>query len=479
VVELLADHAQGARGVSGRDQGVGHQPHEAGIVEVASLGRTGVVPELERLEVVEGRLLGATHAPGVVARAQAGGERGRVVPGQPRVAGELGGRASGTALLQGARVGRVQPGPLAGEEVVVDRLGEQRVAELVVVVAARHEHVTLDGVAHGPVEVGGREVDDVAQGGVGDAAAGDGGGPDHGDRGVVEALEPDQEHVGEVFGDAAVASGAGADQLLDEERVALGPGDDVADAVLRDGDRAELVDETAYVGGRQGLHLDALDTGHACPLGDLAAERVTAMEVVRAVGGDQGDRPVEATAEEEADQVAGRLVGPVEVLDDQEEGCLAADGLGEGMDAVEQGPLVGRHGLGVGRLGQHPLPGEEPQQSGVTEGDLVERVGELAGDPAGHLGDGEVGQGAVGEVEAVTGEDLPALRDGPVAQLGQQPGLPDAGVTRQQHRGARLGRRGRRDAERGAEVLQLGISTDQRRCHGVHDVVDHRHHHLS
>ena len=166
----------------------------------------------------------------------------------------------------------------------------------------------------------------------------------------------------------------------------------------------------------------------------------------------------------------------MEVFDDQQQGALAADGLGEGVDTVEQGALVGRHRLGVGRLGQHPLAGEETEQSGVAQRDLVERVGELTGDPTGDLGDREIGESAVGEVEAVTGEHLPALGDRPVAQLGEEPGLADARVAGQQDGRARLGAVGRGDAERGAEVLQLGISTDQRRRHGVHDGVDHRHH---
>ena len=131
-------------------------------------------------------------------------------------------------------------------------------------------------------------------------------------------------------------------------------------------DRAELVDQAAYVGGTQRLDLDPLDAGHARPFGDLAAERVTAVEVVGAVGRDEGDGRVEAAAEEEAHQVAGRLVGPVEVLDDQQQRALAADGLGEGVDAVEQGGLVGRDRLGVGRLGQHPLAGQETEQRGVA-----------------------------------------------------------------------------------------------------------------
>jgi hypothetical protein len=481
MLELLTDDPQGAGRMAGRDQGIGHEPHQPWVVEVAALGGAAVVPQLKRLEVVERGLLGAPDAPGVVARAQAGREGGRVVLGEAGVAGELGGSPARAALLQGLGVRRVEAGALAGQEVVVDRLGEQRVAELVEVVAARHQDVPLDGVAHRPVELGRGQLDDVAQGGVGDPAPGDGRGAHHRDRGVVEPLEADQEHVGQVLGDPAVASRARTDQLLDEERVALGPGDDVADPLLGERDRAQLVDQAAYVRGRQRLDLDALDTGHPRPLGDLAAERVAAVEIVGAVGGDEGDRGVEPPAEEEAHQVAGRLVGPVEVLDDEQEGALTADGLGEGVDAVEEGGLVGRDGLGVGGLGQHALAGEEPEQSGVALGHLVEGVGELAGDATGDLGDGEVGKSAVGEVEAVPGQHLPALGQRPVAQLGQQPGLAHARVAGQEDGRARAAYVGRRDAERGAQMLQLGISTDQRRRHRVHDVVDHRHHrrHLS
>ena len=216
-------------------------------------------------------------------------------------------------------------------------------------------------------------------------------------------------------------------------------------------------------------------------IGDLAAERVAAVQVVGAVGRDQGDRRLEAAAEQEAHQVAGRLVGPVEVLDDEEQGLAGAGGLGEGVDGVEEGGLVGRDGLGVGGLAQHPLAGQQTEQRGVALGDLVEEVGQLAGDPAGDLGEGEVGEGAVGEVEAVSGLDQPAAR----RRRGR--GARSTGGSCRRRRRRRGGRRravggrrrGRRDAERGAQLLQLGISPDQLRCHVVHLVADHGHRHLS
>ena len=82
------------------------------------------------------------------------------------------------------------------------------------------------------------------------------------------------------------------------------------------------------------------------------------------------------------------------------------------------------------------------------------------------LGEGEVGERAVGEVEAVAGDDLPAVVDGEVAQLDEQAGLADAGVTREEDgrtgaAGGGAGVPGRDDAEPESEVLQLGVSPDQ------------------
>ena len=64
-------------------------------------------------------------------------------------------------------------------------------------------------------------------------------------------------------------------------------------------------------------------------------------------------------------------------------------------------------------------------------------VGLVVREPADDLGEGEVGQGAVGEVEAVPGDDLPAQRAGLVAQLGEHAGLADSGVAGEQERSGR------------------------------------------
>ena len=191
--------------------------------------------------------------------------------------------------------------------------------------------------------------------------------------------------------------------------------DDVAHALLRRTARCcSWATRRRTSAARQRLELDPLDAGHPGPDGDLAAERVTAVEVVGAVGGDQGDRRVEAAAEQEAHQVAGRLVGPVEVLDDEQQraGGSRRPRRGRGRRRAAR---PGRRGRTRGRSAWLSIrwPGSSRSRAGWRLGDVVEEVGQLAGDPAGDLGEGEVGQGAVGEVEAVAGEHLPAARRRP------------------------------------------------------------------
>ena len=64
----------------------------------------------------------------------------------------------------------------------------------------------------------------------------------------------------------------------------------------------------------------------------------------------------------------------------------------------------------------------------MVAGDRGQHLGGGDLEAAEDLGEGEVGKGAVGEVEAVAGDDLPAEVEGAVAQRGEEAGLADAGV---------------------------------------------------
>ena len=225
---------------------------------------------------------------------------------------------------------------------------------------------------------------------------------------------------------------------------------------------------------------DPVDAADAGPLGDLAAQRVAAVQVVGAVRRDHGDRADERAGEEEAEQVAGRLVGPVGVLDDEQQRRLLGGRLEQGVDGLEEVGAVERGGpVGAAVRAAHAPGGRAGagRAAGCCAATCSTDVGQVGGEPAEDLGEREVGQRAVAEVEAVAGEDLPALGEGEVAQLGEEPGLADAGVAGEQDDAdaAPAYRSGRTDAEQRSDLRQLGVSPDQGPagvcCHAAHDPV--------
>jgi len=466
-VQLLLGDPGGAVRAAGRGQRHHAGLHDGGRVD--ALGRGQLAEQGERTLVVLGGLVGTADGGRLVAGADARDQRGRQVVRVPGVAGELGGRAErrGTAVAVGQHldVPAVQPHPLAGQQVVVHGLAEQRVPEPVGALAG-DEDVLLDGMAQRLVEGLRGQVGDGGEQVVADPAARHGGGAYDGPGRVAQPVEPDEEDVGELVGDPVVRAAGGADELLDEERVALGAGDDVLPLAPahRGVDRGDQVPDVVVAERVEG---EAADPGHARPLGHLAAQGVPAVQVVGAVGRDDRDRADEGPAEEVGEQVAGGLVGPVGVLDHDQRGRLVGDRLEQAVHGREElaavdglDPLVGG-ALAPGR--------EQAGESGVELGDALDHIGELRHETVEHLGEGQVGQGAVAEVEAVAGVHLPPAGAGERGELLQQPGLSDARVAGEQDvlAGAAVDARSARsprdkgDAEQRGEFLELGVSSDQ------------------
>ena len=335
VGELRATELDRALGVAGGHQRLARLEGQVDRVEVGDDPR--VSDQLERGLEVPRRLVGTADGHRLVAGLHAGPHGGDRVVRQPRVPCELGGGAVDTARPDRFGVGGVQPDPLTGEQVVVHRLGEQGVPEGVAVGAEPHQDVLLGG---GPQ----RGLEDVVgqahHGGeqrVADPPAGAGGGADDGTPVVVQPVEPDQQQVGEVVGQpGAVRALGGADQLLGEERVALGAADDRVQVALGQRAGQQRPHQPAYVGIGQRVQLDAVHPGDPQPLGRRRAQGVSAVEVVGAVGREHDDRPAEGAGEQEGEQVAGGAVGPVHVLDDDEHRALLGEVVEGAVDRVEE-----------------------------------------------------------------------------------------------------------------------------------------------
>ena len=117
---------------------------------------------------------------------------------------------------------------------------------------------------------------------------------------------------------------------------------------------------------------------------------MAAVQVVGPVGGDHGRPLGPQPGQQEREQVAGGLVGPVQVFDDQQQrrGDLrrVAERAGDGVEQLQPGRVV----VGGRRRGGPAGPGDQP----VERGPVTQRLGQRAvlagqvGELAQRLGEG-------------------------------------------------------------------------------------------
>ena len=158
----------------------------------------------------------------------------------------------------------------------------------------------------------------------------------------------------------------GGDQLLGEERVAIGSPRDGVDQgrpELIARDHADHLDQLIALEPGQ---VDPFDPRLAFGLGQPAGQRMTAVQLVAAEGRDDEQALVPPGAGEEGQQVAGRAVGPVRVLDDEQDRVGVAETAEEPQDALEDPDLepVGLAGRDRARVGHARELGNEPRQLG-------------------------------------------------------------------------------------------------------------------
>jgi hypothetical protein len=283
-----------------------------------------------------------------------------------------------------------------------------------------------------------------------------------------EGLDAAEEHVGQGVGQGDVGpDGAGSDQLLGEEGVALGAGQDPVDHGRRD----RLADHRLEVLGQldpaEGGEVDALQVGEADQLGQQRPQRVAAVQLVGPIAGHQGHPAAAQGPDQEGQQVAGGAVGPVQVLDDQQQRGQLGQPDQQRQHAVEQlDPLEavpGRRRWAVvgGQLGQQPAQAGQGRGQGGGHLGLARAGAELAEG----VHERHVRQADVADLHAAADQhpDAPAL--GPGGELVEQPGLAHAGVAGDQpdRRPPALG-----PVEQAEEALELLGPADEagRRCGG-------------
>ncbi len=314
------------------------------MIDADQLGRArNARPEVERALQLRGGLAGGVHALGCVRGAHRGGERPVLAAGRQVVVGDAGAQqglvpAGSGLLLQRAGQCEVQLGMLAGKQVVVHDLAQQGVAEAVAPALVRRDDVRLRGLAQRRAQGGGVEAAGVCEDVVSDDP------PcrqqaQHVLRGLAQALDAHHQRVAQRRGQCAAPVEAGRQQLLGEERVALAALEEpLGESRVRRGseDVAELLGQ---LGAREALEADAARARIALELGEQRAQRVAAVQLVGAVGGDDEHPLCPEAAAEEDEERAGRAIRPVDVLQHERERGIAPEAVEQGQQRLEEARL--------------------------------------------------------------------------------------------------------------------------------------------
>ncbi|MCF0097132.1 hypothetical protein B0E54_06001 [Micromonospora sp. MH99] len=436
-----AGQRDGATEVAGRHRRVQGLLQQRQVVHAEQVGRVGhQLPQLQR-PFQQSTLLGVGVPVGGGAGRDPCGDKGAgVVVRRVPVVGDLGRGAAGDhqvrlGLDRGGEP-RVQPGVLAGQQLVVHGLADQGVPELVVAVRVGHHQLGGDRGAQRVLQLGLGQAGDLGEQTVGEAGAAGRRDPQHPLGRLGQPVHPGQQQVAQCLGQRRAAErGAGDGQLLDEEGVALRTVVDVVNGTRRRLATEQVGEDRAGAVAVQPAQLDPLDTTGPVQLGEERAQRMAALQLVGAVGADQQQPARPRGPDQETDQVPGGTVRPVQVLDDQQQWPDVGEPLEQFGDQVEQ---VSAWGVGKWSRARGGQPRRHPAQLRQQAGELRLVAGEDLG-PVGAQhraqrgGERRERQARLTQLQALTDQHPGAPGGG--RELLQQPGLAHARLATDQHGG--------------------------------------------
>jgi hypothetical protein len=333
------------------------------------------------------------------------------------------------------RVRPVEARQLPGQDLVEDGLVHEGVAEAVPTeLVVDDEELVVDAGAQAVGQLvvartaGARKLDDPGQEGVLDLAPTHGAGPERGRR--VGGHPPDAaEHgIAQVWGHGCVrVTGDRGHQFLDEQWVAVGP--------VRDPGRQLGARRAAEEGAGQLHHFAPVQAPEA-HLGDPAAgqlrqeilQAAAPAPVVGAIGGGEHERQVAGAGAEQGDQVVGRAVGPMDVLDHQHQRALCREAVEEAQQQLED-PRPPERVCGGGRRrggGRRGAGRRTPQRRPERADGGAALVGrQLALQRSQDVDERRVGEAALLQVQAMPDEDPGPGTPSVGTQLSHQTALAD------------------------------------------------------
>jgi len=341
--ERLALERDGTRGLEPVARRHGGRAQDLRAGHAGALGGVRhALPQRERVLEVPQRLAVGVDALRLDAGRHRRPERPRQVVRRAPVAGELGGHARRGEIAEQRRVAldrlaqrRVQRGPLARQQVLVDRLADERVAERIGAVGVRDQQLVRDSLAGALEQLGGGERAGGLQQRVTHRLLDDGGDPHDLLGGGGQALEAPEQRVAQRRRELACAVGGRGEQLLGVERVALGAGVEAVGQLVVGRAVEDAGELLGHLVAAEALERDPLHARHALELGQHRPQRVAAVQLVGAVGDDQAERLGARAAHEEDEEVARGGIRPVQVLEHERDRLLAAEPIEQGQKPLE------------------------------------------------------------------------------------------------------------------------------------------------
>lgn len=188
----------------------------------------------------------------------------------------------------------------------------------------------------------------------------------------------------------------------------------------------------ADLGAVEAGQFDATDRAEAVEFGEEGAQRVAAVDVVGAIGGEDDETAGAQGAQQVGEEVAGGGVGPMQVLQGEDDRAVGGEAFQEAGGEFEE---AGRALLVVPYAGSLAQLGEQPGQflflSGGRGGQFV---GQSAAQGAQRGGEGREGQSVGADLDAAAERDDRARAHGLGGELLDQAGLAHPGLTAEQQR---------------------------------------------
>ena len=415
-------------------------------IRVHGLGRVG------RADQVRVRLPDQARLRVVVRELRRGADRAGV--------GELG------ACLEAAGEPLVQPATRAGQQLRLDDLAQQLVAEAVAARGLVLQDAVVERRPEAVVDVRLVDLEDVGEEPLVDRPAGDRRGVHDRPCGPVEprdAREQDLDHRPRTLGVL------GGEQLLDEQRVAPGPAPDPVEDARRRVAARDQRQLAAHGVAVQAVELDDDRRRRPLELPEPGEDRVAAREVVDAAREDDREALGREVPRQEREQVARRAVDPVDVLDDEHDRPGRRQRTEQPEDPLEQASLPEARGE-PGRVGRpewrgDAVAGELGDDRGEVRAtgpeDLLQAVGRNGPGEATERGrDRQVRQARDADVEAFANQHEPGLSAvrRRVRRLAHEARLADSCLAKHHDEPRRPGRR---RVQLGRERVHGALATDE------------------